>query len=264
VNVVEMGSNIGFGAAVNRAVAASEAEFLVVLNDDVMPKHGFLQTLVAPLQAGAEVVAGVLIQDERRDRIETAGIEIDAGLGPYDYLHNEPVSRLDKPVPPPLGPCGGAAAYLRAAFVAVGGFDEGFFAYGEDVDLAIRLRAAGARCALAREARAFHSGSATLGYQSLEKAKLVGFSRGYLIRKYGVLRRPRAAIRAIPSELVASLILAYRHRSLEPGLARVRGWKACDVALPPPRVDDVTVGFLDGLRRRYARSKRLGLDGSEA
>jgi N-acetylglucosaminyl-diphospho-decaprenol L-rhamnosyltransferase len=254
--IVQLGTNCGFGAAVNRAVRASEGKFVLLVNDDVVPHYGFVDKILAPVAAGAEMAAGVLIRDERRNLIESAGVEIDAGLGPHDYLHDEPVSRLERPLAPPLGPCGAAAAFLRVAFLDVGGFDEGFFAYGEDLDLALRLRAAGARCGFAPGARVFHTGSATLGYGSLEKAKLVGFSRGYLLRKYGVLRRPQMAVRALPMEMAASFALAYRHRSFEPGLARIRGWRTCHATAPVPADVTMTVGFTEAVRRRYARSNR--------
>jgi GT2 family glycosyltransferase len=254
--VLPMGGNLGFGAAVNRAAAAATGDVLVVLNDDVEPLPGFLERLAAPARAGAEMVAGVLVRKERPELIESAGINLDATLSPHDHLQNEPVARLDDEPAAPFGPCGGAAAYLRSAFAAAGGFDEGFFAYFEDVDLALRIRAAGGRCALAADARALHSGSGTLGYHSLEKALLVGWSRGYLMRKYGVLRRPLAGPAALTVEAAASVALAGRHRSLRPALARVRGWRACTAREPRPAPSAVTVRLGDGLRSRYARSTR--------
>jgi GT2 family glycosyltransferase len=255
-NVRQMEANLGFGAAVNRAVDASTGDVLVVMNDDVTPVDGFIERLVEPLGHGADVVAGVLVEEGRPDVIETAGIEIDAALSPYDYLQGEPVSRLDERLEPPLAPCGGAIAFTRSAFLEVGGFDEGFFAYGEDLDLAIRLRHAGARFALAPDARALHASSSTLGYQSLAKARLVGYSRGYLLRKYGVLGNPRSALRAVAVEAAASLILLSRHRSFAPAYARIEGWRSCRTTAPAPPRSAVTVGLVDGLRRRYARSNR--------
>jgi len=255
-SIVAMGTNRGFGAAVNRAAAAASGDVLVVLNDDETPGDDFAARIAAPLANGSDMVAGVLLSDRDPSVIETAGIEIDAAVSPYDYLHGEPTSRLDEPLRPPFAPCGGAAAYRMAAFREVGGFDEGFFAYGEDLDLAIRLRHAGAACALAPDARALHASSSTLGYGSLAKAILVGYSRGYLLRKYGVLRRPRTAARALAVEAAASGVLLARHRSLAPAGARIRGWRSCRVNAPPPPPGAATVAVLDGLRRRYARSNR--------
>ena len=72
----------------------------------------------------------------------------------FDYLHGEPLDGGRDGRRRPLGPTGGAALYSRAAFDAVGGFDERIFLYYEDLDLALRLAAAGARCRLAPAATA--------------------------------------------------------------------------------------------------------------
>jgi len=253
--VVTMGANLGFGTAVNRAARVARHDVLVVLNDDIEPRHGFLDALVAPIAGGATMVAGVLLQELAPDVIETAGIQLDRTLSASDYLHNAAAAGLERPLAPPFGPSGGAAAYRLSAFRAVGGFDERFFAYCEDIDLAIRLRAAGGGCALAPRAQALHAASGTLGYRSLAKAELVGFSRGYLLRKYGVLCDVRSGPAALATEAVAVLLLARQHRSLRPGIARVRGWRSCDARASAPSPADITVRLRDSWRRRYVRAR---------
>jgi GT2 family glycosyltransferase len=253
--VVRMGENAGFGRAVNRAARVSEGDVLVIANDDIVPCDGFLTALVGAL-ASAEQAAGVLIQEQRPDVIESAGVEIDRVLAPYDYLHGQSIARLaEGGLAPPLGPCGGAAAYRRDAFLLVGGFDEGFFAYLEDVDLGLRLRRAGARCELAADARALHAGSSTLGDRSLAKDCMVAESRGYLLRKYGVFHRPLLGAWALTSELGASLRQAGRHRSLAPARARVLGWRQGRQASSGVPRDAASVSLGEGVRRRYGRSR---------
>ena len=255
VRIVAMGGNRGFAAAVNSAVRRTEGGLLIVLNDDIAPIGDLVGEFARSLDDGAAVAAGVLIRAEQPDRIETAGIEIDGALSAYDYLYDRPLTCLDAPVPPPLGPCGAAAAYRRDAFLEAGGFDEGFFAYCEDVDLAIRMHALGARTVLAQRARAVHSGSATAGRNTVHKAALVGFSRGYLLRKYGVLRHPRWGPSALLVETAASLGLAGRHRSLAPARARLRGWRTCRAREARPSASAVGVPLGRGLRARRARSR---------
>jgi N-acetylglucosaminyl-diphospho-decaprenol L-rhamnosyltransferase len=255
--VLAMGGNVGFGTAVNRAARQATGRVLIVLNDDVAPLPGLTTALAEQVEAGAEMVAGVLLLAERPDSIDSAGVVVDTALGPHDYLHGETLTALDRPVPPPLGPCGGIAAYDLASFRRVGGFDEGLFAYCEDVDLALRLHAAGARCALAVEARALHIGSATLGYDSLAKARLVGYGRGYLLRKYGVLRRPGPGATAMAMEASACFTLALRHRSLDPFRARIHGWRRCRTRATWPDRSCFTVGLREGMARRYVRSRRF-------
>jgi GT2 family glycosyltransferase len=255
--VVRPGSNLGFGAAVNRGVERASGDTLVITNDDVVPRPGFIAELVAPL-ANATMVAGVLLRERSPDTIESAGIELDVALVAHDYLGGEPVTRLDRPVEPPFGPSGAAAAFAVATFRDVGGFDERFFAYYEDVDLVLRLRGAGGDCALASNARAVHAGSGTLGLRSQSKADIVGFSRGYALRKHRVFQRatrPQAAA-ILAAELGTVALLAARHRSLRPAVARLRGWRACAAPSPLPTPPPATIGLATGLRRRYARAKR--------
>ena len=65
-----------------------------------------------------------------------------------------------------FAPCAAAALYRRAAFEEVGGFDEQYFCYFEDVDLAFRLRLRGYRCLYVHSASVRHVGSALSGYRS--------------------------------------------------------------------------------------------------
>lgn len=254
--VIPMNGNRGFAAAVNAAARRADGDILVVLNDDLGVDAGFLAALVAPVVAGATMSAGVLLEATRPHVIETAGLEIDRTLGAHDYLGGRPVTVLEHAGHPPLAPCGAAAAYEMDAFRRVGGFDEGFFAYYEDLDLALRLRRHGASCALAAEARALHAGSSTVGAGSIEKALLVGFSRGYLIRKYGVVSKShgRTAMLAVAQETAASILLALRHRSFAPAKERLRGWRACRVRAERPPDEALTVGVCQAWLRRYSRA----------
>lgn len=254
VDVATMDGNRGFAAAVNCAARLADGDVLVIVNDDMLPVPGadFLAELVAPLARGHGMVAGVLVKPSLPGVVESAGFEVDDALNAHHYLRGLPVEDIVHAPGPPLGPCGGAAAYLRDVFLGVGGFDEGFFAYWEDVDLAIRLHALGVTCGLAACARALHNESTTLGAGSLTKAIAVGKSRGYFLRKYGALES-RVAVRVVPMELAVSCALTVRHRSLKPVLARVAGWRACGDRAAWPTTLRPTVGFVDGARRRYAR-----------
>jgi GT2 family glycosyltransferase len=62
-----------------------------------------------------------------------------------------------------FGPCGGAALYRRSALETVGGFDEAYFAYYEDIDWAFRAQLLGFRCRYVPSAVLYHRGSETLG-----------------------------------------------------------------------------------------------------
>ena len=105
VEVVRMDRNEGFGVALNRATAAVEGDPLLFLNDDAECEPGFVAGMLAAAD-GTEMVAGVLLQEQRPDLIDSAGIIADAGtLMAFDYLHGEPVEAAES-VEPPFGPSG--------------------------------------------------------------------------------------------------------------------------------------------------------------
>jgi len=231
VEVVALGRNLGFGPALNRAIERRPADPLILLNNDAVPEARFVEALLETAAMGAEMVAGVMLQDggggagaDVHARIDSAGVVADATLMGFDYLHGEPLAALVGAAAP-LGPTGGAALYRHGAFRAAGGFDERIFLYYEDLDLALRLRAAGARCELAGEARAAHAYSASLGAASGEKYSRTGWSRGYMLRRYGVMSRPASALRALACEAALCAGQLLRDRTARGLAGRLRGWR---------------------------------------
>jgi N-acetylglucosaminyl-diphospho-decaprenol L-rhamnosyltransferase len=222
--LLELGENLGFGRALNRGVEKHPADPVILLNNDVECEPRFVEALLDAAAEGAECVAGVLVQEAAPTLIDSAGVVADRTLMGFDYLHGEPLEAAVGAADP-LGPTGGAALYRLDAFRAVGGFDERIFLYYEDLDLALRLRAAGARCRLAGEAYALHAYSASLGAGSGRKYARTGWSRGYMLRRYGVMSRPRDAARVLGAEsaICAGQLLA-DHSAKGIG-GRLRGWR---------------------------------------
>jgi N-acetylglucosaminyl-diphospho-decaprenol L-rhamnosyltransferase len=255
--VLELGENLGFGRALNRAVKEIEGDPVVFLNNDVVCQPGFLSQLLAPLAPGVEMVAGVLLQEDRPELIDSAGVVVEKRtLMGFDYLHGEQVSALAS-APAPLAPCGGAALFRRAAFEALGGFDERIFIYLEDVDLALRAAAEGMRCALAGGARALHAYSASLGSRSPRKYDRTGWSRGYLLRRYGVLRHPRGALRTLAVEGAVCLGQLARDRTLSGARGRLAGWREGGGLEPrsAPAQGLLEIGLGEQLRLRRERRR---------
>lgn len=237
VKVVELGENLGFGRAINRAVEKVPGDPVILLNNDAVPGPRFVEALLDGLGGEVDSVAGVLLQERAPELIDSAGVVADTTLMGFDYLHGEPVAAAASAAPP-LGPTGGAALYRRGAFEAVGGFDERIFLYYEDLDLALRLAGRGGRCRLAPEARALHAYSASLGAASAGKYAWTGWSRGYMLRRYGVMHSPRLALRALACEgaLCAGQLLKDRTAA---GLrGRLRGWRSGGGAETPKPAED--------------------------
>lgn len=224
VETIALERNIGFGAAVNVAAARGRSEAIVLVNDDVEIEPHSLRALLAPLALDSRcgMVAG-LTTIPGEARIDGFGIELDVTLAAYNRGRREPRSRAR------LGalamPSGGLAAYRRTAFEQVGGFDERLFAYGEDVDLGLRLLAQGWHAAAAEDARGVHLGGASFGVDSPRQRRLAGFARGFLLRRYGVLRG-RHAPRALLFEAMVVGWGLIAHRTLAPLRGRLAGWRA--------------------------------------
>jgi GT2 family glycosyltransferase len=249
--VIELGENVGFGPALNRAVAAGAGDPVVFLNNDVVCEPRFLEALLEPA-ATAEMVAGVLLTERDPRFVDSAGVIADRTLMGFDYLNGEPREAAET-APAPLGPTGGAALFSRAAFDAVAGFDERIFLYYEDLDLALRLRAQGARCELAPGAAAVHAYSQTLGAASGAKYARTGWSRGYMLRRYGVMGRPRDALRVLAAEGALCAGQMLKDRTAKGLGGRLRGWRAARGLPRRPRpgegLSDLSLGEALALRR---------------
>ncbi|HVY79126.1 MAG TPA: glycosyltransferase family 2 protein [Solirubrobacterales bacterium] len=251
VTRIGFGCNLGFGKALNRAIREVGEGAIVLLNDDATAEPQLIECLLAGA-AEAELVAAVLLSERDPTRIDSAGVVIDQTLMAFDYLCGEPIERLAQ-VGPPLGPTGGAALYSREAFEAAGGFDERIFLYYEDVDLALRMRGEGARCALAPAARAVHGYSLTLGAGSAGKHAMTGWSRGYLMRRYGITARPSLAAQALAREATVCAGQLLRSRTLAGARGRIEGWRAGKGLpsrdLPPDAAQRLSLGRALALRK---------------
>jgi N-acetylglucosaminyl-diphospho-decaprenol L-rhamnosyltransferase len=260
VAVLELPSNLGFGRALNRAVAKYPADFLIFTNDDARHERRFVEALLEEAGTGhpGRTVAGVLLKDDDPGLVDSAGVVVDSTLLAFDYLHGSPRDRVSA-APPPLGPTGAAALVPLEAFSTIGGFDERMFAYLEDVDLALRLHATGVECRLAPEACAVHAHSSTLGSGSRRKNYLMGWSRGYMLRRYGVLDQPGRAVRALVTEAaICAGQVAIDHNASGIG-GRIAGWRAAR-HLPPRPIPGgavTQISLAAALRRRAARRRVL-------
>lgn len=259
--VIRFEENQAFSVACNAGVAVGDAATVVLLNNDVDCRPDFLDRLVAPLESDAALgsVAALCIRPDGQS-IDSIGMTSDVTLSGFPRLHGHPVSESSSASPVLTGPAGTAAAYRRSAWKEVGGLDEGFFAYNEDFDLALRLRAAGWGTAAAPDAAGIHLGSATHGHRNAWQRRHGGFGRGYVLRRYGLLRR-NPALRTALTEAVVMAGDAALSRDLAATRGRLAGWRAArglSPRLPPPdSALDASISFRDAVDLRrgvYSRS----------
>jgi N-acetylglucosaminyl-diphospho-decaprenol L-rhamnosyltransferase len=261
VTVVELGANQGYTRAVNRGVRAGDGEYVVLLNNDVQLRPDCLERMVAPLEGDptvGSVAATMLAPDEQT--IDSVGVTADVTLAGFARLQGRPIADATLQTPTLTGPEGAAGAYRRIAWEQAGGLDETIVAYMEILDLALRLRTAGWNTASAPDARGVHLGSSTYGKRSAGQRRLAGFSRGYLLRRYGVLRGARSARTLLTEAAVVAGDIAICH-DLQALRGRVQGWRAAAGMSRHPRPPDTaiaeSISLWESLRLRRAALRAM-------
>lgn len=254
VRLERIPANGAFSVACNRGVAMGSGDVIVLINNDVDCRPDFLERVVAPLEHDERVgsVAPLSVQPGERT-IDSFGMVADPTLGAFPRLRGRPVEEAHAVRSVLTGPAGAVAAYRRRAWEQVGGLQEDLFAYMEDFDLALRLRAAGWTCAPALDAVGVHLGSATHGHRSARQRWYGGFGRGYMLRRYEILRS-RRALRTLLTEAIVvggDLVLS---RDLVALRSRIAGWRRARglaaLPLPPTEAIDGRIGLGLSLRLR--------------
>lgn len=165
--VLFMGRNAGFAAGNNVGAREAATPWLALLNPDAIPAPDWLESLIAATRRYPQAVmlGSTQYMLDAPDRYDGVGDSLLAFGFPWRGGYRRTATGM-----PPTGevfaPCAAAAMYRRDAFEAVGGFDESFFCYAEDVDLAYRMRLRGGRCLQVGAARVRHAGSGVSGRHS--------------------------------------------------------------------------------------------------
>lgn len=167
IDIHLLGDNLGFAVANNRALSLCDTKYVALLNPDVFVEPDWLEGLLAAASQYPDVVAlsSVQLSSENPEIVDGAGDSYHASGLVWREGYGVKVSQVDLSSKEVFSPCAAAALYRREALVAIGGFDEDYFCYVEDVDLGFRLRLAGYRAMLVGDAIVHHVGSASTGGQ---------------------------------------------------------------------------------------------------
>jgi GT2 family glycosyltransferase len=161
-----LSENRGFAVANNIGARLARGQWLALLNADAFPEPDWLERLLEAAErypnaffASRQIQANApTLLDGEGDVYHISGLVWRRNYG----LPVKEKSEIEEI----FSPCAAAALYPRQAFLDVGGFDEDYFSYQEDVDLGFRLRLKGLRCIFVPQAVVLHVGSASTGKHS--------------------------------------------------------------------------------------------------
>ncbi len=234
VQLICNATNLGFAAANNQVFRTAHSEYIAPLNNDTVVDPGWLSALVEAMaqHPRAGMAAAKMLFAASPGLINSAGIAVDRLGIAWDRLGGRPESASETSPTPVFGVSAGAALYRRAMLDDIGLFDEGFFAYLEDVDLAWRAQWAGWESLYVPGARVTHHHSATSREGSPFKNRLLGRNKVWLIAKNYPMPYLWLCLPVIIGYDVASMLYAIAaRRDISPLEGRIAGLRGLVNAL---------------------------------
>jgi len=211
VRIIQSETNRGWGAGNNLGARNTTSQYVIFLNNDMWVQPGFVRESLKALQSCPEAVcASAKILNWDGTQFDFAGAASHFAGHCYPVAWREPF-RADQftKIEPLLFPCGGAMLIDRQIFLDVGGFDEDFFIYYDDLDLGWRLWVLGYQIVFAPDAVAYHRHRGTMQkFQDYRKQVL--YKRNAL---YAVIKNydDENLGRVLPAALLARVDAVVKH-----------------------------------------------------
>lgn len=161
-------TNVGFAAGNNIGAKFAAGKWLALLNVDAFPQPDWLAALLDAAQRNPQFnfFSSRQLQANAPDLLDGAGDSYHITGLAWRRFYNRYVQEHGLHMEEVFSACPAAALYRREDFLQLGGFDEDYFSYFEDVDLGFRLRLAGKKCLYVPQAVVHHVGSASTGKRS--------------------------------------------------------------------------------------------------
>ncbi len=169
VTLLRQNHNLGFAAANNLAVTGfTDSTWVALLNPDAFPAPRWLEALAGAMNAfpDCSFFGSHMLKALEPERVDGTGDCYHVSGLVWRRDRGKPTAQIHDRRGEIFAPCAAAACYRREAFLEVGGFDEDYFCYLEDIDLGFRLRLAGHRCRYVADAIVHHVGSGLTGTRS--------------------------------------------------------------------------------------------------
>jgi len=185
LEVVQVNPSQGFCHAVNRGLAKVQHDWVQLLNDDAFVKPGWFPPLLeAAKDSRIAAVAPLILQDKPGDLVDSAGDTVHIWGRVRKRYRDKAANQVPKRIHPVLA-CGGCAGFFRvSALSQIGGWDENFIAYFDDIDVSLRLREAGWEIVCQPEAVVVHSGGQSYGPPKGDLLQLQARNEEWIFLRY--------------------------------------------------------------------------------
>lgn len=185
VRIIALKENTGFCRAVNAGIHTSNAEYILLLNNDTIVQEGFIKALVQAIKKSPDIFScqAKMLQMHDKGKIDDAGNYYCALGWAFADGKGKPEENYNKRKKI-FASCAGAAIYRKSILNEIGCFDEEHFAYLEDLDIGYRARLYGYENWFCPKARVYHVGSGTSGSRyNLFKIRYSSRNNVYIIYK---------------------------------------------------------------------------------
>ena len=161
--IVRANANLGFAGGSNLGAKGATCPWIITLNPDAWPEIHWLESLynAANVDSCFSILGSTLVSASEINTLESFGDTLTIFGMALPCANGMPISSLPLQNVEVFSCCGAGAAYERKVFEKVGGFDESFFCYLEDIDIAYRMRLIGKRCLQVPAAKVVHLGSSS-------------------------------------------------------------------------------------------------------
>ncbi|HTA44818.1 MAG TPA: glycosyltransferase family 2 protein [Bryobacteraceae bacterium] len=249
--VIAVGSNSGFAHAVNCGWKEATAEWIAILNTDVELDAHWLERLLGAAVNSSFATGTIFSATDHRiidatyDLVSRAACAWRAGFG--ETRASVLPQSLGIAIPPAT-----ACIFRRDALERLGGFDESFVSYLEDVDLGLRCVREGMQGVYVPDAIAYHHGSATFGRWDARTVRLISRNQLLLVAHHYDSALLRSCFWAILAGQLLWGMVALRHGRLLPWLAgKIDGLREFRLdGRPSPRLREFLIASENEIRRR--------------
>ena len=246
VTIKQLPDNTGFAHAVNVGIKESDAEYVLLLNNDTVSDEKMVESLLRAIESrkNAFSVGAKMLSMKNPELIDDCGDYYCALGWAFSPARDKNSSRYTKTIAV-TSACAGAAIYRKAVFDEIGLFDDAHFCYLEDVDVGYRARIYGYKNYCEPSAVVYHAGSGTSGSRyNVFKEELTAANNLYFLYKNMPLLQ---MIINLPLLITGILIKQVYFARKRLGMAYARGF--CKGIAKIVKCHDRKVAF---------RSKRMG------